>query len=52
MNRRLARENEVENCSSLCPAVPPAKLFAEKLLDDRNHALDLRVGQFGINRQA
>jgi hypothetical protein len=27
-------------------------LFLEKILDDRDHALDLRVGQFRENRQA
>src|ERR1017187_4611017 len=34
-------------------AIPSSlSLCAEKILDDRDDALDLRVGQFGENRQA
>ncbi len=40
------------------PTVPlrynakPDVLFLEEVLDDCDHALDLRIGQFRINRQA
>ena len=50
----LDRRNWPNVGNTFCRATEArnVRLFAEKILDHLRHALDLRVGQFGINRQA